>query len=105
MPRKSPSRRRRPTTKIRPVQAVPWFKPDQWQRLRERSADAEHLEPTHEAWAAAQDRRIEELERAGISVSRVEVDVDELVDWCQARGLSMDAVARANFAADKLAQR
>ena len=35
-------------------------------------------------------------------VERIEVDLDELVAWCRENSLTLDASARANFAAEKL---
>ena len=38
-------------------------------------------------------------------VERIEVDLDELLAWCRDNGLTLDASARANFAAEKLRKR
>ena len=100
-PRKR-GRQRRPTKKIAPVMALAWFKSEQWDRLKAESADAEQLEETYELWLEAAQGTIDQLAQEGVVVQRIEVDLDELMGWCRDNGLTLDASARANFAAEKL---
>ena len=36
---------------------------------------------------------------------KVEVDVEELLEWCRQQGRPVDAAARAEFAAEKLIEK
>ena len=102
MTQRKRGRKRRATKKIAPVMALAWFKPEQWEGLRAESADRERLEQTHEQWLEAAEGAIEQLAAEGVVVERIEVDLDELVAWCRDNSLTLDASARANFAAEKL---
>jgi hypothetical protein len=84
------------------VIGVAWFRPDEWQRLRDLSTDAHKLEPTYEAWAEIAFRESAKLASSGVEVIRIDVGVDELAAWCQEEGRPLDAQARAAFAAERL---
>jgi len=102
MTQRSRGRSRRPTRKIAPMMALAWYRPEQWERLRAISADRDRLEESYEQWREVTEQTIEQLQREGVVVERIDVDVEELVAWCQANGLTLDGAARANFAAEKL---
>jgi hypothetical protein len=86
------------------VTGVAWYRPEQWQRLREVSVDVEKLEATHAEWLAVATKAISDLERRGISVIKVDVDVEELLSWCRHCSLPLDGKSRSTFAAHKLEQ-
>lgn len=79
---------------------VAWYRRDQWQRLREVSADVDELEEEYDEWLQGAQRHIERLPR-GLGVKKIDVDVDELVDWCKSKGRPVDATARSVFALEK----
>jgi hypothetical protein len=81
---------------------VAWYRPEQWQRLRELSADPEVLENTHEEWFHMAEEKMGELLKAGIEVWKIPVDVEELRGWCEMQGIPLDGYARAKFVAQKL---
>src|SRR2546425_12121161 len=84
--------------------ALAWYRPDQWALLRAMSADAEVLEDVYDSWLAFASQQQRDLEGRGFTVRRVDVDVAELVRWCEQAGKSVDASARAEFACQKLKQ-
>ena len=86
----------------RPMMGIAWYKPEQWQRLREVSADPEKLEQTHAEWQALATQTLGDLQRNGFSVRKVDVNVEELVTWCREKGMAIDAQARSSFAVHKL---
>lgn len=47
-------------------------------------------------------RTIVELTLLGVRVRRVDIDVDELGQWCRGKGRALDSAARAEFAAARL---
>ncbi len=85
--------------------AVAWFSPEDWHRLREVAADPEVLETTYEEWVATANSTLQEIRKAGLSGEKVQVNIDELISWCEEQGLALDGHARARYAAEKLRQR
>jgi len=47
---------------------------------------------------------LQEIRKTGLSVEKVQVNVDELIPWCEAKGLAPDGHARARYAAEKSRQ-
>jgi hypothetical protein len=85
--------------------AVAWYSPEDWHRLREGAADPEALETTYEEWVATANSALQKIRNAGLSAEKVQVNVDELISWCEAQGLALDGHARARYAAEKSRQR
>lgn len=53
---------------------------------------------TYDRWLGGTEKAIERLTRQGGEIVRIAVDLDELVQWCQAKGLHLDANARIEYA-------
>jgi hypothetical protein len=90
--------------KARDVAGVAWYRREQWQRLREISADGDDLEESYEAWLAEAERvfRYGDLSR---KFQKVDVDVEQLLAWCNENGRPVDSKARAHYAAEVLRTR
>ena len=86
------------------VSGVAWYRAEQWSRLLEVSVDHSELEGTYDEWQAMATKGLADLARAGVWARKVDVDVDELVEWCRSEGRPVDGAARAAFAALKLRQ-
>jgi len=71
------------------VAVIAWFRPDQWQRLLEVSADRESLEATHPEWERNASKTLKKLSREGIDIRKVPIEIEELVAWCLSRVRSM----------------
>lgn len=82
-----------------------WYRPNQWSLLRQVALDSHDLESTFEEWEKLASAKYQELKAQGVSVEKVDVDVEELVVWCSSRNTPLNASARSNFAADKLRQK
>lgn len=100
---------RKPKSAKRPesaevVSGVAWYRADQWPRLLEVSVDHSELGRTYAEWQAMATKGLAELARAGVWARKVDVDVDELVEWCRSEGRPVDGAARAAFAVLKLRQ-
>ena len=93
------------TPTVRTVIGCAWYRADQWERLREISADPDKLEETHEEWVTTAKRSLREMKKAGILAEKVDVDVEELLAWCREHGEDVDGGARASYAAEMLRQR
>lgn len=80
---------------------IAWYRPSQWQRLLDVSADRDKLEDTHAEWLANAVGILRQMRRAGIKAVQVDVDVEELLRWCDAEAKPVDGDSRARFAAKK----
>jgi hypothetical protein len=101
MRRYKKQRSRKAATKI----GMAWYRSEQWNRLRQISEDVDILETNYEEWESLASRKIAELEAAGIKIEKVEVDVNELMSYCEEYGLAVNAESRSRFVTDKLRKR
>lgn len=85
-----------------PALGFAWYKPEQWARLREVSADAAQLESDYESWRRKAEDAMLQLQFAGIDVKKVIVDVEDIVEWCRTNGLEVTSASRSKFAARKV---
>jgi hypothetical protein len=81
--------------------AMAWYRPEEWEKLRSVSIDGGMLEDTHEEWLAHAMKMLRKMERMGNEVMKVEITVDELVEWCRNKKLAIDGAARATLAVEK----
>jgi len=87
------------------VTGVAWYRPEQWQRLREVAEDVENLEESHEAWLQTAESLIREGIPSDLTVEKVDVDIEELLAWCNARGLPVNGKTRSRYVSEKLRQK
>lgn len=84
---------------------IAWYRPEQWARLLEIAADRDKLDARYEDWLVSAQRVLVRLNAEGTPARRVEVDVEQLREWCQAKSRPVDAAARSEFVAFTLQQR
>ena len=87
------------------VTGIAWYRPEQWQRLRDVSEDVENLEVTYEAWLQTAEQMLREGIPADVSVEKVDIDVEEVLAWCNARNLPMNAQSRSRYVSDRMRQK
>jgi hypothetical protein len=87
------------------ITGVAWYRPEQWQRLREVSEDVDNLEETYDAWLQTAERMIRDGIPSDVIVERIDVDVEEVLAWCNVQGLPMNAESRARFVSERVRQR
>lgn len=85
-----------------PVIGVAWYHSDQWERLKEVSEDRVDLEETWEEWSRGAEETLQRGRAKGLDVRKVDVDVEELVRWCQAKRRPINGESRSAFAVEKL---
>ena len=88
-----------------PVQVVAFLWPSAENYARYVAVSDDRMHPTHSAFVAANDPKIETLAARGIIVKRVEFDPDEMAAWCRRERGCVDANARGAYAATVLMQR
>jgi HD superfamily phosphodiesterase len=84
------------------VMGVTWYHPEQWERLREIVEDKENFDKTYEESVLDSENKIKQLEAQGMRPVKVEVDVEEMLTWCSAQGLSVTPETRTKFMMTKL---
>jgi hypothetical protein len=92
-------------TEQRVVVGVAWYRPEQWQRIRDISSDTDYLEDTYEEWLHLAEQKLAELIAAGLSVEKVDIDSEQLIAWCNERGLDINGEARSSYTVERLRER
>jgi hypothetical protein len=87
------------------VTGVAWYRPEQWQRLREVAEDVDNLEESYEAWLQTAERLIREDIPSNLTVEKVDVEVEDLLAWCNARGLAVNAKTRSQYVSETLREK
>jgi len=84
------------------VVGVAWFHPDQWQKLRTVVPNLDELHDSYQEWLDETEAICLKLQQDGGIVHRVEVDIDDLTDWCREHNRIPDASGRSEYAADRI---
>ena len=74
-----------------------WYHPEQWDRLLEISDDREQLEDSYEEWRKNVHKAIQEMNAAETTAQKVNIDLEELLGWCNEKGIPVDSKARSEF--------
>ena len=86
------------------VIAIVWYRPEQWQRVRDTATDAEALEESYAEWLQLAESKFQELKSSGRKVEKVDVDSEKLILWCNERAMENDGKARSLYAAERLSE-
>ena len=84
------------------VMGVSWYRPEQWELLKEIVEDKENFDKTYEQSCMESEKKIRQLEAQGLRPVKVEVDVEEMIAWCSDQGLSVTPENRTKFMMTKL---
>jgi hypothetical protein len=82
------------------VIGMPWYRAEDYARLREMMADPHAMAGGVEAWQASAVNNEQVARNAGLSVVRVLIEPDVFASWCSARNLPLDGSARMRFASE-----
>ncbi len=86
------------------VIAIVWYRPEQWQRVRDIATDADELEASYDEWLQVAEEKYKEIQSSGLRVEQVDVDSEKLIRWCNERGLENNGQARSLYAAERLSE-
>jgi hypothetical protein len=86
------------------VVAIVWYRPDQWQRVRDIAADADELEASYAEWLHQAEEKFKEIKSTGLRVEKVDVDSEQLILWCNERALENNGQSRSQYAAERLSE-
>lgn len=81
---------------------VAWYRPDQYALLRALAVDSDSMADTYEQWLAGVTKTMDDLRQKGVVARRVDVDVKDLVAWCEKRKRPLDGAARSEYAVEKV---
>jgi hypothetical protein len=82
---------------VKMVTGVGWYRPEQWERLREVSVDRDDLADTWEEWERSAQDALRQMGKTGMVLEKVDVDVEDLVAWCQAQGREVSGETRVEY--------
>ncbi len=54
--------------------AVVWYRPEQWQRVRDIATDADELEASYAQWVQVAEEKLKQLRSNRLRVEKVDVD-------------------------------
>jgi hypothetical protein len=79
------------------VTGILWWKPKQWEKAKRICTDAENFDETYQDWKEAAEKALENFQLLGLTVYKIEVNLDEMVKWCKAQKLPLSAQARSRY--------
>jgi hypothetical protein len=86
------------------VFGIGFYRRDQWPRLLETTDDRKELEDTYDEWKLNLVKSVKNLRALGPSPLKVDIDIEELVNWCKERDFKNVGASRAEFITDLLRQ-
>ncbi len=79
------------------VIGIGFYRREQWPLLLETSVDAHILGKTYDEWLDVLDSSIEKIRAHGIEPELIDVDVNELLVFCEKQGIKNNAETRSRF--------
>jgi hypothetical protein len=84
---------------------IVWYKPEQWERLKEISEDRDDIEDTFDEWQVNAEKGIKLLRGQGIMPEKVLIDVETFLAWCSKKDLPPNGGSRSEYVAWLMRQR
>ncbi len=76
---------------------IGWYREEQWNLLRENSVDVDKIENTYFEWVVNANEAIKNFENLGQSIVKIDIDVNELIEWCKKNNIPVDGESRSKF--------
>lgn len=80
------------------MQAMVWYKEEDWDTLKEMFVDGEMLPESYQDWLTRAEDMKKQAQDAGDAVIKVYIDPLTFPEWCEKKGLAMDSEARSQLA-------
>ncbi len=80
------------------IQAMVWYREEDWETLKSLFADAHLLPLTYTDWLGRAEKMKTRVQADGDIVIKVYIDPVTFPQWCEGKGLKMDAEARSQLA-------
>jgi hypothetical protein len=82
--------------------SIPYYRKGQYDRLREVSIDKENFLISYEEMMTITESKHKEMENKGFKVMKIDVDIEELIEWCNSRCATLNPESRTRFTLEKL---
>jgi hypothetical protein len=82
--------------------SIPYYRRDQYDHLRNISIDKDTFSISYDEMVTITEARCHDMEERGFEVFKIDVNVDELSDWCNTQGVEISPESRTRFAIMKL---
>jgi hypothetical protein len=79
---------------------LPWYRREDYSRLREMMSDRHNLAPTYDQWLAAAENNESVGRQAGLEIVRVMIEPEAFARWCAEKGMEPGSAARKGYAAE-----
>ncbi len=86
------------------IQAMVWYKEEEWDTLMELFTDSHLLPKSYGEWLARAEDMIKKVEGSGDIVMKVFIDPETFPAWCKDKGKEMDSNSRAELAIEVATQ-
>src|SRR5687767_3308506 len=80
---------------------LPWYRREDYPRIREMMADRHNLAPSYENWLAAAENNESVGRQAGLHVTRILIVPEAFAQWCTEKGVEPDSAARRDYVAEQ----
>jgi hypothetical protein len=80
------------------IQAMVWYKEEDWQTLKEMFVDGDMLPATYNEWLQRAEEMKDKAQAEGDAVLKVFIDPQTFPGWCEKKGMEMNAEARSQLA-------
>ncbi len=87
------------------ITGILWWKPEQWKKAKQISADSHIFDDTYREWKDGAEKTLRNVQDLGVTVYKIEIDLDELVEWCKKEKQPLNAKARSKFVSMKVRER
>ncbi len=80
------------------LQAMVWYKKEDWDTLMTIFTDTHLIPPSYEAWLKLAEQHLISLQNQGVKVVKVYIDPETFPAWCKEKGREPNAEARTDLA-------
>lgn len=77
-----------------------WYRREQWTRWKATAADGEKFEDSFDEWESTAKKQLHDLRCNNYVVRIVELELDAVREWCEARQRKLNGAARAEYATE-----
>ena len=86
------------------IQAMVWYKEEDWDTLMELFTDSHLLPENYSEWLNKAEEMVKKVENSGDIVMKVFIDPETFPLWCKTKGKEMDMHARTELALEVATQ-
>ena len=85
-----------------PVVGIAWYRPEDWDALKNFCEDWERMDPTYDDWKRHAEETLRNLRSQGLQAQPVDFDLNEFKMWCTVHGERPTGEARSKFVSSKV---